>query len=71
MNKYQFIKEIFNACSNFHWEFTGTYKHYEISVITDHYISISVISWGYDEGYAERLDFENDEFLLDNLISVL
>jgi hypothetical protein len=71
MTKDDFLEQILEACSAYHWEFNGTYKHYEIASITSHIVSITVISFGYDAGYADMVDFQNDEDLIDKMLDKL
>ena len=71
MNKDEFLEEVLEACGYYHWEVEGVYKHYEIVAITQNFVRVSVISWGFDSGYAEAIDFQNDENLIDDMIDVL
>ena len=34
-------------------------------------VSITVISFGYDAGYADMVDFQNDEDLIDKMLDKL
>jgi hypothetical protein len=71
MTKDEFLEQILEACSAYHWEFNGTYKHYEIASITSHVVSITVVSFGFDNGYADIVDFQNDEELIDKMLEKL
>tara|TARA_R110002012_G_scaffold152094_1_gene312023 strand:- start:3670 stop:3885 length:216 start_codon:yes stop_codon:yes gene_type:complete len=71
MTKDEFLEQILEACSAYHWEFNGTYKHYEIASITSHVVSITVVSFGFDSGYADIVDFQNDEELIDKMLEIL
>jgi|TARA_R100000084_G_scaffold102584_1_gene58260 hypothetical protein len=71
MTKDEFLEQILEACSAYHWEFNGTYKHYEIASITSHVVSITVVSFGFDSGYADIIDFQNDEDLIDKMLEKL
>ena len=71
MTRNDFIEEVLEACSAFHWEFNGIYKHYELVAVTTNFVRVSVISWGFETGYAECLDFQNDEGLIDELLEKL
>ena len=71
MDKEGFINQVLEACSAYHWEFEGTYKHYELVAITQNFVRVSVISWGFDSGYAEVIDFQNDEELIDDMLNNL
>lgn len=71
MNKAEFLEEVLEACSAYAWEFEGVYKHYELVAITQNFVRVSVISWGFDSGYAEVIDFQNDESLVDEMINNL
>ena len=71
MTKDEFLEQILEACSAYHWEFNGTYKHYEIASITSHVVSITVVSFGFDNGYADIVDFQNDEELIDKMLEIL
>lgn len=71
MTKDEFLEQILEACSAYHWEFNGTYKHYEIASITSHVVSITVVSFGFDNGYADIVDFQNDEDLIDKMLEKL
>ncbi len=71
MTKDEFLEQILEACSAYHWEFNGTYKHYEIASITSHVVSITVVSFGFDSGYADIVDFQNDEDLIDKMLEIL
>ena len=71
MTKDEFLEQILEACSAYHWEVNGTYKHYEIASITSHVVSITVVSFGFDSGYADIIDFQNDEDLIDKMLEKL
>jgi hypothetical protein len=71
MNKEGFINQVLEACSLYAWEFEGIYKHYELVSITQNLVRVSVISWGFDSGYAEVIDFQNDQDLIDDMLNVL
>ena len=71
MTRDDFIVEVLEACSAYHWEFNCIYKHYELVAVTTNFVRISVISWGFETGYAECIDFQNDEELIDNLLNTL
>lgn len=71
MTRDDFIIEVLDACANFHWEFNGVYKHYELVAVTNNFVRISVISWGFETGYAKCLDFQNDINLIDDLLNTL
>ena len=71
MNKEEFLEEVLESCSFYHWEFNGIYKHYEIVSITQNFVRVSVISWGFETGYAEVIDFQNDEQLIYDMLDNL
>ena len=71
MNKEEFLKEILEACAFFHWEFYGTYKNYQIVAITPSFIQISIIHFQAKEQWAEVVDFDNDEGLIDKMLDRL
>ena len=63
--------DVLEACAVFHWEFNGVWKNYEIDTITTNLVHITVLSWGYDGGYAEEVQFQNDETLIDTILEKL
>lgn len=71
MSRDEYLEEVLEACSFYHWEFEGIYKHYELVSITQNFVRVSVISWGFDSGYAEVIDFQNDQDLIDDMLNVL
>jgi hypothetical protein len=71
MNKEEFLKEILEACAFFHWEFYGTYKNYQIVAVTPSFIQISIIHFQAKEQWAEIVDFDNDEGLIDKMLDKL
>ncbi len=71
MTRNDFLQEILEACSFFHFEMDGIWKHYEITSITNNIVKISVASLGFDNGYCEDLEFQNDETLIDKMIDKL
>ena len=71
MNKEEFLKEILEACAFFHWEFYGTYKNYQIVAVTPSFIQISIIHFHAKEQWAEVVDFDNDEGLIDKMLDKL
>jgi len=71
MTRDDFLHEILEACSFYWWEVQGIYTHYEILAITPHFIEIHKIHWGFDDGYAEVLQFANNELLIDEMLNTL
>jgi hypothetical protein len=71
MSKDEFLEQILEACSAYHWQIHGVYKHYEIAAITAHVVSITVISWSINNGYADMIDFQNDDELIDKMLDRL
>jgi len=71
MNREDFLGEVLEACSAYSWEFEGIYKHYELVSYTQNFVRISVISWGFENGYAEVLDLQNDENLIYEMLDKL
>lgn len=71
MTRNDFLDEVLDACSFYWWEIHGVYCHYEIVSVTSHFVQISKIHWGFDSGYAEVVDLENNEDLIDKMIEVL
>jgi len=71
MNRDDFLNDIIDACAFFHWEIYGAYKHYQIIAVTSSFVQISVIHFDSKEQWAEVLDFQNDEKLIDNMLDRL
>ena len=71
MNKEEFLSEILEACAFFHWEFYGTYKNYQIVAVTPSFIQISILHFQAKEQWAEVVDFDNDEGLIDKMLDKL
>ena len=71
MTRDDYLQDVLDACSFFHWEILGIYKYYQIVSISDLYVQISIIHYSKDDNYAQVLDFDNNESLIDQLISVL
>lgn len=71
MNKEEFLSEILEACAFFHWEYYGTYKNYHIVAVTPGFIQISIIHFQAKEQWAEIVDFNNDEGLIDKMLDKL
>jgi len=71
MTRDDFLEEVLDACEFFHWNVLGVYKYYQIVSITNNFVCISVIHYCEKESYAEVLEFQNDESLLDAMIEVL
>ena len=71
MTRNDFLLDVLDACAAFHWEFNGVWKNYEIDTITTNLVNITVLSWGYDGGYAEEVQFQNDETLIDTILEKL
>lgn len=71
MTRDDFLEEVLEACEFFHWNVLGVYKYYQIVSITNNFVCISVIHYCEKESYAQVLEFQNDESLIDNMIEVL
>lgn len=71
MTRNEFLKDVLEACSFFSWEINGVWKHFDIVLISTNIIKISVVSWGFDEGYTEVVEFQNDETLIDSMLDKL
>ena len=71
MTRDEFLNDIIDACAFYHWEITGAYKHYQIIAVTSSFVQISVIHFDQKEQWAEVLDFQNDEKLIDNMLDRL
>jgi hypothetical protein len=71
MTRDDFLNDIIDACAFFHWEIYGAYKHYQIIAVTSSFVQISVIHFDSKEQWAEVLDFQNDEGLIDKMLDRL
>jgi hypothetical protein len=71
MTRNEFLEDILKACEFYYWNVLGVYKYYQIVSITNYFVCISVIHYCEKESYAEVLEFQNDEELIDNMIEVL
>ncbi len=71
MTRDEFLNDIIDACAFYHWEIMGAYKHYQIIAVTSSFVQISVIHFDQKEQWAEVLDFQNDEKLIDNMLDRL
>lgn len=71
MTRDEFLNDIIDACAFYHWEIMGAYKHYQIIAVTSSFVQISVIHFDQKEQWAEVLDFQNDDKLIDNMLDRL
>ena len=71
MTRDEFLNDIIDACAFYRWEIMGAYKHYQIIAVTSSFVQISVIHFDSKEQWAEVLDFQNDEKLIDNMLDRL
>ena len=71
MTRDEFLNDIIDACAFYHWEITGAYKHYQIIAVTSSFVQISVIHFDQKEQWAEVLDFQNYEGLIDEMLDRL
>ena len=71
MNRDDLLNDILAACAFYHWEISGAYKHYQIVAITSSFVQISIIHFDSKEQWAEVVDFDNDEGLIDKILDKL
>jgi len=71
MTRDEFLHDVIDACAFFHWEYYGAYKHYQIIAVTTSFIQISIIHFDSKEQWAEVVDFNNDEGLIDKMLDKL
>lgn len=71
MNKADFLAEVLEACALFHWEVNGAYKHYQIIAITHNFVQISIIHFEAKKQWAQVVDFDNNDELIDKMLDEL
>ena len=71
MTRDEFLHDVIDACAFFHWEYYGAYKNYQIIAVTSSFIQISIIHFDSKEQWAEVVDFNNDEGLIDKMLDKL
>jgi len=71
MTRDEFLHDVIDACAFYHWEIYGAYKNYQIIAVTSSFIQISIIHFDSKEQWAEVVDFNNDEGLIDKMLDKL
>lgn len=71
MTRDEFLHDVIDACAFYHWEISGAYKNYQIIAVTSSFIQISIIHFDSKEQWAEVVDFNNDEGLIDKMLDKL
>jgi len=71
MSKKDFLQEILDACALFHYEVMGAFRYYTIKAYTTHFVQVTVIHVCQEHQYTEVFDFENNECLIDEMLTKL
>ncbi len=71
MNRDDLLNDILDACAFFNWEVNGAYKHYQIIAITHNFVQISIIHFEAKKQWAEVVDFDNNDELIDKMLDEL
>ena len=71
MTRNEYLKEVFEACSYFWLEMADVKRHYQLLETTENTISVFVTHQDEEEAYLEVLHYDDDEHLIDDLISDL
>lgn len=65
------IPEVLQACHLFWWDIVGVYQYYELVAVTENIVRIRMSFWDEEGEIVSTLDFNNDETLIDSLLTEL
>ena len=71
MTRNEYLKEVFEACSHFWLEMADVKRHYQLLETTENTISVFVTHQDEEEAYIEVLHYDDNEHLINDLISDL
>ncbi len=65
------IPEVLYACHLFWRDIVGIYQYYELICVTDNLVRIKMTFWDEDGEFITTLDFNNDDTLIESLLTEL
>lgn len=65
------IPDVLSACQLFWEDIVGIHQYYELVAITDNLVRIKLTFWDEEGEYISTLDFNNDETLIESLLTEL
>ena len=65
------IPDVLAACQLFWQDIVGIHQYYDLVAITDNLVRIKLTFWDEEGEYISTLDFNNDETLIESLLTEL